>query len=246
MAGNVLFPAVLFLFLLFGGICMYVFMLCFEIIGTISFALSGAMTALKKNMDIFGICVLGLTTAVGGGIIRDLILGITPPATFIDPKYVIIAVAVSIILFFPFVRRLISRRPRTYEVILLISDSAGLGIFTVYGAKVAIEAGYGESAFLVVLVAVLTGVGGGVMRDVFAGDRPYIFVKHVYACAAIAGAVVCVALWKVTTPNVSMIAGFAVIFVLRLCSAKFRWSLPKPKYVELPDSSHQKDACPHA
>ncbi len=211
---------------------MYIFMLCFEIIGTVSFALSGAMTALKKNMDIFGICMLGLTTAVGGGVTRDIILGITPPTTFIDPKYVLIAAAVSIILFFPFVRRSISRRPRAYERLLLISDSAGLGIFTVYGAKVAIEEGYGESAFLVIFVAVVTGVGGGVLRDIFAGDRPYIFVKHVYACAALAGAVVCVALWRLTSPNISMISGFAVIFVLRLCSARFHWSLPKPRFVE--------------
>ena len=205
---------------------MDVFMLCFEIVGTVAFALSGAMTGMRKGMDIFGICVLGMTTALAGGMIRDLILGITPPATFSDPKYLLIALSTSIIAFFPFVRRLFAKGHRTYEAIMLISDSAGLGIFTVYGAKVAVEAGYGDNLFLVVFVAVLTGVGGGVLRDVFAGDRPYIFVKHVYASAALAGALLCALLWPVIGQAASMLTGFAVIMIIRLLSAHYRWSLP--------------------
>ena len=117
--------------------------LIFEIIGTISFALTGAMTGLKKQMDIFGVCVLGVTTAVGGGIIRDLILGLTPPSAFRDPTSVLIAIAVSIIVFFPAVRRIFYRNKWLYEHVLLLADSAGLGIFTVCGARVAMEAGDG-------------------------------------------------------------------------------------------------------
>ena len=109
--------------------------LIFEIIGTISFALTGAMTGLKKQMDIFGVCVLGVTTAVGGGIIRDLILGLTPPSAFRDPTSVLIAIAVSIIVFFPAVRRIFYRNKWLYEHVLLLADSAGLGIFTVCGAQ---------------------------------------------------------------------------------------------------------------
>ena len=138
--------------------------LIFEIIGTISFALTGAMTGLKKQMDIFGVCVLGVTTAVGGGIIRDLILGLTPPSAFRDPTSVLIAIAVSIIVFFPAVRRIFYRNKWLYEHVLLLADSAGLGIFTVCGARVAMEAGDGANRFLVVFVAALTGVGGGVLR----------------------------------------------------------------------------------
>ncbi|MDD6188686.1 MAG: trimeric intracellular cation channel family protein [Clostridiales bacterium] len=208
---------------------MNIFILVFEIIGTIAFAVSGAMTGLRKNMDIFGVCILGLTTAVGGGIIRDLILGITPPATFQDPMYALIAIGVSIIIFIPVVRRLLFTNRRAYELILLITDSAGLGIFTVYGVSTAVDAGFGGNFFLTVFVAVLTGVGGGVIRDLFARDRPYIFVKHIYACAALAGAILCALLWNAASRSVSMIAGFALVVLIRLLAAKFRWSLPKAK-----------------
>ena len=204
----------------------------FEMIGTVSFALAGAMTGLKKEMDIFGVCVLGVTTAVGGGILRDLILGLTPPSAFRDPTAVLVAILVSIVVFFPAVRRLFYRNKWLYEHVLLLADSAGLGVFTVCGARVAFEAGDGANRFLVVFVAALTGVGGGVLRDLFAGDRPYIFIKHVYACAALVGAVVCVYLWPLIGRYAAMLTGFALIFALRLCSAHFRWSLPHARRLE--------------
>ena len=90
-----------------------------EILGTIAFAASGAMVGIRKRMDIFGICVLGLTTACGGGIIRDLILGQTPPAAFRDPLSVSLAVAVSVVVFIPAVRRLLYHNRRAYELLLL-------------------------------------------------------------------------------------------------------------------------------
>ena len=112
---------------------------------------------------------------------------------------------------------------------MLITDSAGLGIFTVYGVEAAVKAGFENNSFLVIFVAVITGVGGGVLRDMFAGDRPYIFVKHVYACAALAGAIICTILWNAVGSSISMIIGFFVIIILRLCAAYFHWSLPKAK-----------------
>ena len=205
---------------------MELFILILEIVGTVSFALSGAITGLKKNMDIFGVCVLGVTTAVGGGILRDLLLGLTPPATFLDPKYVLMSIVTSLFVFSPVVRRVLFHSRKLYDALMLISDSAGLGIFTVYGARVAIGAGYEENLFLVLFVAVITGVGGGVMRDLFAGDRPYIFVKHVYACSALLGALVCVYLWPLVGRDIAMLVGFVLVFAMRLCSAHFRWSLP--------------------
>lgn len=210
------------------------FIFIFEIIGTISFAISGAMTGFGKNMDIFGVAILGVTTATGGGMIRDLILGQTPPATFSNPIYVLLAVLSSIAVFILGVRHRFASDLKSesgkliYELVMLITDSAGLGIFTVCGAKVAIDAGFADNPFLVIFVAVVTGVGGGVLRDVFAGDRPYIFVKHIYACASIAGAVICALFWNIVGQNISMIAGFAVITLIRLLAAKFRWSLPRP------------------
>ena len=200
---------------------MELFILILEIVGTVSFALSGAMTGLKKNMDIFGVCVLGVTTAVGGGILRDLLLGLTPPATFLDPKYVLMSIVTSLFVFSPVVRRVLFHSRKLYDALMLISDSAGLGIFTVYGARVAIGAGYEENLFLVLFVAVITGVGGGVMRDLFAGDRPYIFVKHVYACAALLGAIAFAALKPLVGLDGATVIGFALIVVIRFCSARF-------------------------
>ena len=208
---------------------MDIFILIFEIIGTVSFAVSGAMTGLRKNMDIFGVCILGLTTAVGGGIVRDLILGITPPATFLDPMYAAIAIGSSVIIFIPAIRHLFMANHRLYDIVMLVTDAAGLGIFTVYGVGAAIDAGFHENRFLVVFVAAVTGVGGGVLRDIFAGDRPYIFIKHVYACAAIAGAILCTLMWDIAGRNISMIAGFSLVTILRLCAAYFHWSLPKAR-----------------
>lgn len=210
------------------------FIFIIEIIGTIAFAISGALTGFGKNMDIFGVSILGVTTATGGGMIRDLILGQTPPATFSNPIYVLLSVIASIIVFILGVRHRLASDfvnesgRKIYELVMLISDSAGLGIFTVVGVKVAIDAGFAANPFLVIFVAVVTGVGGGVLRDVFAGDRPYIFVKHIYACASIAGAIVCALMWNIVGQNVSMIAGFAVVTLIRLLAARFRWSLPRP------------------
>lgn len=206
---------------------MALFIFIFEIIGTIAFSVSGAITGLRKNMDVFGVCILGLTTAVGGGIIRDIILGITPPAAFRDPTNALLAICVSGITFIRSVRRLLFSSRRRYERLMLISDAAGLGIFTVCGARVAIEAGFGSNVFLTVFVAALTGVGGGVIRDLFAGERPQIFVKHIYACAALVGAILCTLLWHTAGQSVSMMSGFAVVVLIRLLASKYRWSLPK-------------------
>ena len=206
---------------------MQLFISCFELIGIISFALSGAVTGLRKGMDLFGGCVLGLTTAVGGGIIRDLLLGITPPNAFQHPMNALVAIGVSIVVFIPFIRRRFAGNKRLNELFMLITDTAGLSIFTVCGVRVAIEAGFGDNVFLVSFVAVTTGVGGGVIRDVFAGTRPFIFVKHIYASAALAGSLLCIGLWNVAGENLSMLIGFGFIFVLRLLSARFQWSLPR-------------------
>lgn len=208
---------------------MTYFVLVLEWIGTVAFALSGAMTGLKKKMDVFGVCVLGLTTAVGGGVFRDLILGITPPTAFVSPQSALIALAVSAVVFFRYAKAPLGLFRKRFELSLLVADAAGLGIFSVVGVRTAMEAGLGENLFLVLFVGLVTGVGGGVLRDVFAGDRPYIFVKHIYACAALAGALLCRLLWPVAGPNVSMSAGFALVVVIRLCSAYFRWSLPKAR-----------------
>ena len=199
----------------------------FEIIGTIAFAVSGSGLALQKNMDIFGVCVMGIITACGGGVMRDLFLGRFPPVMFCQPVYVLVSIGVAAILFLPFVRGFLAKRKQAYERVLLAADSLGLGIFTAAGVAATVEAGYGDSIFFAVFLGSITGVGGGVIRDVLAGLPPYIFVKHIYACASIAGAVLCVALWRLLGQTLSMIACCALVLVIRLLAAKYRWSLPK-------------------
>ena len=202
--------------------------LILELVGTLAFAASGAITGLKKNMDVFGVCILGLTTAVGGGVIRDLLLGITPPGTFQDPIYAVVALLTSLVLFLPRIRRLLMWDQRLYDLVLLIMDSAGLGIFTVMGVRVAWNCVEAPSLYLLVFVGVLTGVGGGLLRDVMAGDMPYIFVKHIYACASLVGAVICGVLRQPAGEMTAMLVGAAAVFAIRCLSAHYRWNLPHP------------------
>lgn len=203
------------------------FLLILEIIGTVAFAVSGAMTGLSKKMDIFGVVILGLTTAVGGGMIRDLVLGLTPPAMFTNPIYAAVAAVVSVIVFLPAVRRWLTAYGRVREILMLVMDSLGLGVFTVVGIQRAYTATDHRGLFLLVFVGVVTGVGGGLLRDVMAGQTPYIFVKHVYASASIIGAILCVALWAPLGATMAMILGASVILAIRLLAAHYHWSLPK-------------------
>lgn len=213
---------------------MELFFLILELAGTLAFAASGAITGLKRGMDLFGVCTLGLTTAVGGGVIRDVILGNTPPATFQDPIYALVALGASLVLFLPGIRRVLMWDQRLYDLSMLILDSAGLGIFTVVGIRIAYGSTGSPTLFLLVFVGVVTGVGGGVLRDVLAGQTPYIFVKHVYASASLAGALVCVGLWRVWGEIPATLGGTAAVLLIRLLSAHFRWNLPRTRPQEEP------------
>ena len=206
-----------------------------EIIGTVAFAASGALVGIRKSMDIFGVCVLGVITAVGGGAIRDVVMGVIPPNVFRDPVYALLAVAVSCLVFAAmcFRRRLSDARlGRLYETAMLLMDAVGLGIFTVVGVNAGIQQGYGGNAFLLIFTGTVTGVGGGLLRDVMAGVPPYIFVRHIYACASIAGAVLCTALGRVTGMTAAMFAGAAVVVLIRCLAARYRWNLPRIRVEE--------------
>ena len=202
-------------------------LLALEIIGTMAFAISGAIVGIQNQMDIFGVSILGLTTAVGGGVLRDLILNITPPAAFRTPFFAVTAVTVSIVMFIKPIHSSFEQAGTIYEKLLLIMDSIGLGLFTVIGIQAAKASSADTNLFLETFVGVLTGVGGGLMRDVFAGKKPSIFVKNFYACASIIGAWACVLLWPHIGDNAAMAVGAALIVVLRLLAAHFRWSLPR-------------------
>ena len=204
----------------------------FEIIGVIAFSLSGALTAMKKEMDIFGACVLGMTTAIGGGIVRDLILGITPPAAFVNPLHAILGLCIPALTYLPKIQKLFARdKHRVQALSLMVADSVGLGVFTVVGVNTCFESLPNANFFTAVFLGVITGVGGGVLRDVFSMNLPKIFVKHFYACASIAGAIVAFLIVKyLNAPLIASISGAAVVIKLRFLASFLRWNLPKPKY----------------
>ena len=200
-----------------------------EAIGTIAFASSGAMVAIKKQLDLLGMVVLGVTTAVGGGMLRDIIIGNVPPALFKDPVYVLLAF-ITVMLLFIIVRMnqkfLASRHLKTYEKIMNIFDAIGLGAFTVVGIDTAVLYGYGSYHFLLIFLGVITGVGGGLLRDIMAGQTPYILKKHIYACASITGAVLYTGLMDHINDNIAMHLGAAAVIAIRMLAAHFCCDLP--------------------
>lgn len=206
---------------------MEIFVNVLELIGTVAFAASGALIAMKKHMDLLGVIVLGVVTAIGGGILRDLILGITPPLAFRDPTCAIVAIGTAIVMFIPWVRHGLMHNTRLFDAVLLVMDSVGLGVFTAMGIWNALSFSPDRSTFLLVFVGVLTGVGGGVIRDVLAGDMPYILVKHIYACASLLGAITCALLWRCLPQYAAMLIAIVLVLVIRLLSAYFRWNLPR-------------------
>lgn len=205
-------------------------MIIFEILGTIAFSVSGAIEAMKKEMDMLGVLVLGLVTAVGGGILRDIVIGEFPPAAFRNPRNALIAIGAAFVAFL--IGAILSKRKqntssKVWNQVLLISDAVGLGAFTVLGIQyVQEQAGY-ENLVLLLFVGVITGVGGGLIRDIFAGNVPYIFRKHVYATASIAGAVTYLCLEKTGHMELAAIVSLLLVLVLRLLAAHFEWNLPK-------------------
>lgn len=201
-----------------------------EIIGTVAFASSGAMVGIRKNMDIFGVMVLGVTTAVGGGCIRDLILGIHPPKMFHDFSYVGAAIATSCVLFVIFYLQkqlLDSQFVELYEKAMNAFDAIGLGIFTVIGIQTAMSVLKDVNIFLFIFVGVITGIGGGVMRDVMTGSMPFVFIKHVYACASIIGAILYIFLNKHINDATAMMISVTVVIGIRFLAAHYRWNLPR-------------------
>ncbi len=198
-----------------------------ELIGTVAFAISGAVVGIQKKMDIFGVAILAMTTAVGGGIIRDVILNITPPAAFRNPVFTLSSIVIGIIVFVIYRHHFEMQKHAVYDVLLRIMDAIGLSLFTVIGVETAYIHVADANAYLAIFVGVLTGVGGGILRDVLAGNTPYVFVKHFYACASLIGAVVCAVCWSWLGSLPSMLIGAGLIMVLRNMAVHYRWSLPK-------------------
>lgn len=207
-----------------------------EIAGVVAFAITGVITALEKKFDIFGAIVLGVTTSVGGGIVRDMILGYLPPAAFRKPVYAATAIITSLAVFLIayFLGTRIKKHFDVYSQVINVFDSIGLSVFVIGGVNSAISCGFGDNMFLAVFVGTLTGVGGGVMRDIMAGRVPTILRKRVYALAAIIGAIIYYLLtyYNVCSSTWAIIIGAGSVLVIRILATIFRWNLPTVKNLD--------------
>ena len=196
----------------------------FEFVGTVSFAISGAMEAIRHKMDLFGVIMLGVITACGGGVLRDIVTGVIPPRVFQNPNWAILAIIISLLVFIilRISKAAVQHFVRLREALYFLADTGGLAAFTVLGIESA-----GEGSFaLLLFVGMITGVGGGVLRDVLAGTVPSIFRKHIYALASAAGAIVDILLMRVLSHEVAMLSGFFTVVLIRVLASHFHWNLP--------------------
>lgn len=200
-----------------------------EMIGTIAFAFSGAMVGIKKDYDLLGILVLGVITAVGGGMIRDLTIGVNPPVLFVKPVYVAVSI-LSVLLLFTVAKywkkSMDYIETPAYETFLNIMDAIGLGVFTVVGVSAGINNGFETMYFLQIFLGVITGVGGGLLRDIMAMETPSVLKKHIYACASLAGAMMYVMAYGQMPDDIAVIVSIATVVVIRLLARRYQWGLP--------------------
>lgn len=199
-----------------------------EMVGTVAFAVSGALMAVDMAMDVFGVLFLGAVTAVGGGMLRDTLLGQVPPAAFTDARYILVALASSLAVFCVvyFIYDRMQRHRELVDRIINVFDAVGLGAFAVVGAQVTIAAGYGSNRLLVLFLSMTTAVGGGMLRDVLAGQKPFVLRKRIYALAALSGGMAYDLLRQVHE-TAAMLTGMVLVIAIRLLAAHFRWNLPR-------------------
>ena len=207
-----------------------IILLILEIVGTVAFAVSGAFVAVKAKLDLFGVLFIGCITAVGGGITRDILIGQTPPAIFSNLYVLLIAAITSLTVFviaYVMHRKFLVAYERI-EPIQNVFDAFGLAAFSVMGTELAFVHGLQENAILAVLLGLLTGVGGGVLRDVMTSTTPYIFKKHIYAIASILGALIYYVMrLNMDDTLLPSVVAMVLVVCVRLLAAKYRWSLPK-------------------
>jgi uncharacterized membrane protein YeiH len=196
-------------------------LIAFDLAGTLVFAVEGAMRAIRGELDSLGLLVLAFVAAVGGGIIRDLLIGATPPAAIRDWRYFGIAIlgAAAVGFFYQYVRAI-------PDQLIITLDAAGLGLFAVAGVEKALD--YKMHPLMAVVMGGITGVGGGTVRDLLLAQVPSVLRKDVYASAALAGGVVMVLLLKAKAPRaIAMLAGGSACFLLRMIGVARHWNLPQ-------------------
>lgn len=193
-----------------------------DLFGTAVFAITGCLSVRKKGLDLFGIVIIAMVTALGGGTIRDLVLGIRPVFWVTDPNYIYVAVVAAIFTF-------IGARFRLFPAqILLVADAFGLAVFTVLGIQTALQ--HEAPLAIAMLMGVISGTAGGMIRDALSGEIPLILRSEIYATASLCGAIVYVVVSQLLVlQDGAVILGILTTFVLRL--AALHWKLALPRFM---------------
>lgn len=198
------------------------------IIGTVAFSVSGALVAIENKLDLFGVIILGTVTACGGGVLRDVMMH-QNILMFEDPWYFYLSLLTGLLVFIAmyFLQNLKWENSRIYKIFFNITDSIGLGTFVVLGANVAVSNGV-QSFVAITFYAVLTAVGGGLIRDLSVMKIPVIFRKHIYAVASIIGAVYFYLITIADCPyTIAVITTVLIVVIIRYLAFRFEWSLPR-------------------
>lgn len=191
-----------------------------DYLGTIAFAVTGASKAIAHKADIFGIIILATVVGVGGGVARDIIFGRFPIA-FLDPIYISITVSVGVVMFFLYAKF------KKQMSIWLVFDAVGLGVFSILGASIAYQV-VGLEFLPMLFGGMITGIGGGILRDVFVREIPIVFVKEVYAIASLIGVVIFHAALSLGVDiQIASVVGIISATGIRLLAMKYNWNLPK-------------------
>lgn len=194
-------------------------LLVVDLMGTFVFAISGAAEGVKHRLDVFGVSVLAFVAGNAGGVIRDLLIGAVPPSAINNWRYIVVSLIAGVATFFWY-----PRITRLQQVVLLF-DAAGLGLFAVSGTEKALA--YGIHPLIAALLGMLTGIGGGMMRDLLVREIPVVLRADLYAVAALAGAAVVVGGDLLHCPLLpTTITGALLCFVIRLIAIRRGWNLP--------------------
>ena len=198
-----------------------VLLMAIDFVGTFAFALSGALVATRRRLDLFGVLVLSFAAATAGGMVRDVLLGATPPVAIVDWRYLAVSSAAGLLTFFRHADVERMRNP------VQVFDAVGLALFAVLGADKALAAGLGPVG--AVMLGMLTGVGGGIVRDVLVAEVPHVLQRELYAVAALLGATVVVVGHARGLPAAPVaVAGAVLCFVVRWFAIRRGWHLPRP------------------
>lgn len=197
-------------------------MYALDLLGTVAFAASGALAGVRRRMDLLGVIVLGIVTATGGGVVRDLLLSDTPPFCFKNELYLYLALAASIVVFLT---------PRSFERMrraMLLLDALGLGTFLVIGTSKALAFHLGFMG--AVIMGVMTATCGGLIRDVLSNEIPLILQREIYASACVAGGALFYLLYQAAVPTATNLTVSALVVITIRCAAILKgWELPRGK-----------------